>query len=586
MTAGCSSLSASATSARAQAQTLDNTIGKIVRINPDGSIPPDNPFVGRAGALPEIWSYGHRNVQGAALHPVTGELWANEHGPKGGDELNRVLPGRNYGWPTVSYGTEYTGGKISDSGTAPGIEPPVHYWVPSIATSGLMFYTGERFPAWRGSAFVGGLKSQQLVRLRTRRRSSGGGGAVAARSREGARPRRRAGAGWLHLPADRRGERTAAAAAARGKALSRARVRPELNMKSARIHAYTQQPADIRIEDVPIPEPGPGQVRVRMRMSPVNPSDLNFVRGTYHQALERIIWNQRRVDGDSRVYFDPERSNACPEPPYALGGEGVGVVDACGDGFLARRLRGRRVAVASGPPNGTWQEYTVVDAKRAVAMPDRIADEQAAMFFVNPITAYVMIREVLKVRRGGWVLITAAGSALGKSVVRMGRRDGFRTICVVRSSANAASLAALGADAVIETDHQDLVAEVARVTGGRGVGYALDCVGGELTGDVVRCLGLDGRLVIYGTLADSPLQIPGRDLMMPVAQVSGFLLPNWMALQSPLKLLGVLRAVKRLTIEGVFHTEVSETYPLEQAAAAVAAALMPGRTGKVMLRMG
>ena len=151
---------------RAHAQTLDNTLGKIVRINPDGSIPPDNPFVGRKGALPEIWSYGHRNVQGAALHPVTGELWANEHGPKGGDELNRVLPGRNYGWPTVSYGTEYTGEKISDSGTAPGFEPPVHYWVPSIATSGLMFYTGDRFPAWRGSAFVGGLKSQQLVRLR------------------------------------------------------------------------------------------------------------------------------------------------------------------------------------------------------------------------------------------------------------------------------------------------------------------------------------------------------------------------------------------------------------------------------------
>ena len=153
-------------SARAQAQTLDNTIGKIVRINADGSIPPDNPFVNREGASPEIWSYGHRNVQGAALHPVTGELWANEHGPKGGDELNRVLPGRNYGWPTVSYGTEYTGGKISDSGTAPGIEPPVHYWVPSIAVSGLMFYTGERIPAWQGSAFVGGLKSQQLARLK------------------------------------------------------------------------------------------------------------------------------------------------------------------------------------------------------------------------------------------------------------------------------------------------------------------------------------------------------------------------------------------------------------------------------------
>jgi glucose/arabinose dehydrogenase len=153
-------------SGRDSAQTLDNHLGKIVRINPDGSVPTDNPFVGRKGALPEIWSYGHRNVQGAALHPVTGELWANEHGPKGGDELNRVLPGRNYGWPVVTYGKEYSGLKISDSGTAPGMESPVHYWVPSIATSGLAFYTGNRFPDWRGDAFVGGLKSQQLVRLR------------------------------------------------------------------------------------------------------------------------------------------------------------------------------------------------------------------------------------------------------------------------------------------------------------------------------------------------------------------------------------------------------------------------------------
>jgi glucose/arabinose dehydrogenase len=153
-------------SGRDRAQTLDNHLGKIVRINADGSVPADNPFVGRKGALPEIWSYGHRNVQGAALHPASGELWANEHGPKGGDELNRVLPGRNYGWPVVTYGREYSGLEISESGTAPGMESPVHHWVPSIATSGLMFYTGDKFPGWRGDAFVGGLKSQQLVRLR------------------------------------------------------------------------------------------------------------------------------------------------------------------------------------------------------------------------------------------------------------------------------------------------------------------------------------------------------------------------------------------------------------------------------------
>jgi NADPH2:quinone reductase len=356
-------------------------------------------------------------------------------------------------------------------------------------------------------------------------------------------------------------------------------------MKSARISRYTQDPADIRIEDVPVPEPGAGQVRVRMTMSPVNPSDLNFLRGTYSHALERIVWNQGRHAAGLPSCFDPGLSNPCPQPPYALGGEGVGIVDACGAGLLARRLRGRRVAVASGPPNGTWQQCTVVDAKRAVVMPESVADEQAAMYFVNPVTACVLVREVLKVPRDGWVLVTAAGSALGKSVVRMGRRDGFRTICVVRSSANSAELAALGADAVIETDRHDLVGEVARITNGRGVGFALDCVGGRLAGDAVRCLGLGGRLVIYGTLADSPLEIPGRDLMMPVAGVSGFLLPNWLAQQSPLKLLGVLRAVKRLTVEGVFHTEVGATFPLEEAARAVAASLEAGRTGKVMLRI-
>jgi glucose/arabinose dehydrogenase len=152
-------------SERERAQTLDSHIGKVVRIERDGGVPADNPFVGRAGAMPEIWSYGHRNIQGAALHPVTGELWTNEHGPKGGDEVNRTLPGLNYGWPKVSHGVEYSGATISESPTAPGIEPPVHYWVPSVAPSGMLFYTGDRFPQWRGNAFVGGLKSKQLSRL-------------------------------------------------------------------------------------------------------------------------------------------------------------------------------------------------------------------------------------------------------------------------------------------------------------------------------------------------------------------------------------------------------------------------------------
>jgi glucose/arabinose dehydrogenase len=154
------------TEGRMQAQRLDGLLGKIVRINPDGSIPTDNPFVGKAGVRPEIWSYGHRNVQGAALHPATGELWEVEHGTRGGDEINIARAGKDYGWPTIAYGIEYNGRPITDGVTASaGMEQPLYYWDPVIAPSGMLFYTGNLFPAWRGSLFIGGLGSTHLVRL-------------------------------------------------------------------------------------------------------------------------------------------------------------------------------------------------------------------------------------------------------------------------------------------------------------------------------------------------------------------------------------------------------------------------------------
>jgi aldose sugar dehydrogenase len=153
-------------SQRDKAQDLGSHLGKVVRILPDGRVPPDNPFIGRPGALPEIWSYGHRNVQGAALHPGTGALWTDEHGPQGGDELNLDLPGRNYGWPVITYGREYViGTQIGEGTERPDVAPPRHQWSPSIAPSGLAFYTGPDFPAWRGSAFVGSLKFHFLSRL-------------------------------------------------------------------------------------------------------------------------------------------------------------------------------------------------------------------------------------------------------------------------------------------------------------------------------------------------------------------------------------------------------------------------------------
>lgn len=149
---------------RHDAQNLDNHIGTVVRIWPDGSVPDDNPFLKRKKAPKEIWSYGHRNIQGAILHPQTGELWTHEHGPQGGDEINIARPGKNYGWPKATYGEEYGGGRIG-SKTKSGTEPPLYHWVPSIAPSGLALYTGALFPHWQNNLLIGSLKFGLLVRL-------------------------------------------------------------------------------------------------------------------------------------------------------------------------------------------------------------------------------------------------------------------------------------------------------------------------------------------------------------------------------------------------------------------------------------
>ena len=151
---------------RGQAQQLDSHLGKVVRIWPDGSVPEDNPFAGRRDARPEIWSLGHRNIQGAALNPDTGVLWVNEHGPRGGDEINIPEAGKNYGWPVVSHGVNYDGSPVgTGKREAPGMAGPVHHWTPSIGVSGMAFYTADAVPGWRGDVFVGGLAIPKLVRL-------------------------------------------------------------------------------------------------------------------------------------------------------------------------------------------------------------------------------------------------------------------------------------------------------------------------------------------------------------------------------------------------------------------------------------
>ncbi|NOU05740.1 MAG: PQQ-dependent sugar dehydrogenase, partial [Hyphomicrobiaceae bacterium] len=150
---------------RDTAQDLSKHYGKVVRITRDGGVPGDNPFVGRGGARPEIWSYGHRNPQSAALHPVTGKLWTVEHGARGGDEINIPQAGKNYGWPVITYGIDYSGARIGEGATKAGMEQPIYYWDPSIAPSGMAFYTHARFAEWAGNLFVGALAGSHLTRL-------------------------------------------------------------------------------------------------------------------------------------------------------------------------------------------------------------------------------------------------------------------------------------------------------------------------------------------------------------------------------------------------------------------------------------
>ncbi|HEX4857086.1 MAG TPA: PQQ-dependent sugar dehydrogenase, partial [Limnobacter sp.] len=150
---------------REEAQNLSNHLGKVVRIKPDGSIPKDNPFVGRQGAKPEIYSYGHRNVQGLTYDPESRRLIAHEHGPRGGDEVNIIKPGVNYGWPVATYGIDYTGARISPFTEYEGTQQPEIYWVPSIAPSGITAYNGSMFPGWKGSLLVGALKARQVSRV-------------------------------------------------------------------------------------------------------------------------------------------------------------------------------------------------------------------------------------------------------------------------------------------------------------------------------------------------------------------------------------------------------------------------------------
>lgn len=187
-----------------EAQNPANHLGKVLRVERDGRVPADNPFAGQAGKAGEVWSLGHRNIQGAALHPASGELWAVEHGPQGGDELNIVRAGRNYGWPLLTYGRNYgSGTRIGEEGPKPGFEQPLWHWVPlSIAPSGMAFLTSDRYPGWKGSLFVGSLRDQQLLRLTLDGRKVVAEERLLRNLKERVRDVRQGPDGWLYLLTD------------------------------------------------------------------------------------------------------------------------------------------------------------------------------------------------------------------------------------------------------------------------------------------------------------------------------------------------------------------------------------------------
>lgn len=317
------------------------------------------------------------------------------------------------------------------------------------------------------------------------------------------------------------------------------------------------EPADVlRVQEVPIPVPGPGQVRVRMIASPINPSDLLVVRGRY---------------------------GVLPTLPATPGFEGVGVVDRAGPGLLGRYVMGKRVA-AINDKGGNWAEYAIINARQARPVPKDLPDEQVASFFVNPATVLALVRHVLAVPRGDWLLQSAANSNLGKMVIRLARHDGVRTLNIVRRRESVDELKALGADVVIAAEDGAIEEQVRRALGADTLRFALDPVGGAIGTSVLRSLGPGGRLVVYGSLTEEPIQVDSRGLIAGDRSIEGFWLGRWMRAQNIPKLLGLFREIGTLIRAGVLSTEAGPSFGPEAIAEALASAEGPGRSGKVLLR--
>jgi NADPH:quinone reductase-like Zn-dependent oxidoreductase len=326
-------------------------------------------------------------------------------------------------------------------------------------------------------------------------------------------------------------------------------------MRAAVFERYGPPGDVLQVRDVAQPAPGRGEVLVRMIASPINPSDLMFIEGRYTIPAQL---------------------------PATPGFEGVGIVESAGGGVLGWLRKGKRVAVIH-DRLGAWAEYTITKSRLVVPVPDAIPDDQAAAFFVNPATAIAMTQDVLRIPAGQWLLQTAAGGELGKMIVRLGRRIGFRTMNVVRRREQVDELKKLGGDAVLVEADGPIDEQVKRLTDGAGVPFAIDPVGGKTGSELIASLGAGGRCLLYGSLSDEAASVHPRRLISAAIRIEGFWLGAWARKQSIPRMLRLFKQVRQMMTDGTLTSHIAAKYPLDRVAEAATHAAAPGKGGKVIL---
>lgn len=324
-------------------------------------------------------------------------------------------------------------------------------------------------------------------------------------------------------------------------------------MRALRFEDVGEPSQVLRLVEVPIPEPGPGEVRLRMLLRPINPSDVLQVKGVYGRR---------------------------PALPAIAGLEGLGRVDALGEGVAGYSLGQRVVPLGA---QGTWADYLVTPADNLVAIPDGLADEVAAQVIVNPLTAWIMAVEDLKLGAGDWLIQTAAGSIVGRCLIQIAKLRGFRTLNLVRRPEQVQELLALGGDAVLCTEDVDWMGQAEALIGPKGATAAVDAVGGTLAGQVTMLLKRAGTLLVYGALSMDPLKVPGGQMIFRTLTLRGFWLTDWKVTTPKGEQERVLSELLEAMGRGAIVPPVDGVFPLEGFVEALARAGESGRSGKVLL---